>query len=169
MEQSSLPFLLLLMCGYFGSTVLTVCRLPPNLSWSPQPRNITLRLSLRGGTCATEDECWGGPPELHLSHVFPQLCPLVVWVGDRVSIALDPSLHAYGLHLLAVARDHYDGCSTTTKSPALVEPEKLSYGVYYFITTGRFCRLGLRVAVVVRAPHWPFLHPPLLVPTSVSR
>lgn len=182
MEKTNVLKLLILLFSHFIVSSQLNCHRPQYHDWHPQPRNISLRLSLMKNTCKDVNQCWNGILECaqehctNRSYAFPQLCPMEVQFGDTLFAFTDPILWQHGVNLINLSKEEFDSCLTEQvqnhhifgnrmNDSMLVASKWLSPGVHYFTTThkgsSQLCQLGLRFSVLVKEQHCqssPHLH-----------
>ncbi|KAI7805359.1 putative protein eyes shut-like protein [Triplophysa rosa] len=159
---------------FTGGTVYsqaTCCR-AASRDWRTLPENISVRWTLTENTCSSSTQCWNGRTETDRlwwttgSYRFPQLCPQELQLGDVMFVSLDRMLGQYGVYLINVSKEEFDSCLVvkprkdqlvfvkSMNGTMEVEPKWLMSGMNYFTVVGRgnghLCRLGLRVAVLVK-------------------
>ncbi|MCI4394947.1 hypothetical protein PGIGA_G00174730 [Pangasianodon gigas] len=173
-EKTNVLKLLVLLFSHFIVSSQLICHRPRYHDWHPQPRNITLRLSVMENTCKNVNHCWNGILEsaqeywMDQSYAFPQLCPVEVQLGDALFAFTDPILEQYGINLINVSKEDFDSCFTEQvenqnlfascmNGSMQVASKWLPPGIHYFTATHKgsshLCQLGLRFSVLVKEQH----------------
>lgn len=147
----------------------TVCNRKASLQWHPKQHAIQMNWTLIGNICRSVSECWdsqeGAESAGHPVN-FPQICPLQLQHGDKLLMSADETLKSYGIRLLNVSKDSFEGCSTSGQikdqflfphninGSEQVEAKWLVPGHHYFIALhegdAQLCKLGLRLNVSVK-------------------
>ncbi|KAL1262657.1 hypothetical protein QQF64_005396, partial [Cirrhinus molitorella] len=165
---------LLLSCVIDGTVYSQVtCRRVTSHEWHTQPKNISVRWTLMENTCSSLTQCWNRQTETngHLwttgPYRFPQLCPQEFQLGDVIFVSADRTLEQYGIHLINVSKEEFENCLKPQKEQLVfansingtlqVESKWLTPGMNYFTVVHRgsshLCRLGLRIALLVKPHH----------------
>lgn len=181
-EKTRVLKMLILLFTHFTVSSQLICHRLQYHDWHPEPRNITLRLSLMENTCKNVNECWTGTLEsiqehwTDQSYAFHQLCPVEVQLEDALFVFTDLILEQYGINLINVSKEEFDRCFTehvqnkhvfasSMNGSMQVASKWLSPGVRYFAATHKgsshLCQLGLRFGVLIKEQHCqssPHLH-----------
>uniref|UniRef100_A0A3Q3W6S9 EGF-like domain-containing protein n=1 Tax=Mola mola TaxID=94237 RepID=A0A3Q3W6S9_MOLML len=146
----------------------TVCSRQSSVEWHPKQQRIQMNWTLIGNICSSTSECFHrGQESTEHPFNFPQICPLQLQHGDKLLMSADETLLSYGIRLLNVSKESFEGCSTNgeimdqllfhhdLKERAHIEAKWLVPGRHYFIALHdgdlQLCKLGLRLSVSVRA------------------
>ncbi|XP_051945836.1 protein eyes shut homolog [Xyrauchen texanus] len=168
-------FAFLLSCFTEGTVYGQVaCRRSMSHEWHTQARNINVRWTLMQNSCRSLTQCWTRQMEADrhswtTEYHFPQLCPLDLQLGDVMFVSTDRTLEQYGVYLIKVSKEEFDNClivepqkeqlvfANSINGTVQVEPKWLMSKINYFTVVHRgssqLCRLGLRIAVLVKAQH----------------
>ncbi|XP_077468678.1 protein eyes shut homolog isoform X2 [Stigmatopora argus] len=150
------------------SICLAICGKSAAKEWHLDPMINQMTWTLRDNICGTIKECWGfgvtDAPKMPLN--FPQICPLELQHGDKLSLDTDEMLTEYGVRILNVSKENFESCSTNgLTSDQLVFPQNingskevdtkwLESGHHYFIALHdedtQLCKHGLRLNVLVK-------------------
>ncbi|XP_061546314.1 protein eyes shut homolog isoform X4 [Phycodurus eques] len=155
-------------CMVDMSFCLTVCNKPVALEWHLYQSIIQVNWTLMENICGTFEDCWGfhGGDDPSVPMNFPQICPLQLQHGDKLSLVADETLTSYGVRLINVSQDYFESCSANgLKRDQLVFPQHitgseevdskwLEPGHHYFIALHnedtQLCEHGLRLNVLVK-------------------
>lgn len=173
MRNRELLSFFLLSC-FMGGTIYShaTCRRAASRDWHNLPENISVRWTFTEDTCSNSTQCWNTQTEMDRfrwttgSYRFPQLCPLELQLGDVMSVSLDTTLEQLGVYLINASKEEFDNCSVVEprkdqlvfasdmNGTLKVDPKWLTSGMNYFTVvrkgSSHLCRLGLRVAVLVK-------------------
>nr|XP_055025772.1 protein eyes shut homolog [Misgurnus anguillicaudatus] len=174
MRNRELLITFFLLSCFMGGIIYShaTCRRAVAHEWHNLPENISVRWTLTEDTCSNSTQCWNTRTEMDRfwwttgSYRFPQLCPLELQLGDVMSVSLDRALEQLGVFLINASKEEFDNCSVVDprKDQVVfasdmnvtlkVDPKWLTSGMKYFTVVRRgsshLCRLGLRVAVLVK-------------------
>uniref|UniRef100_A0A672KX45 EGF-like domain-containing protein n=1 Tax=Sinocyclocheilus grahami TaxID=75366 RepID=A0A672KX45_SINGR len=177
MRNPDLVIIALLLSCVIDSTVYSqvTCRRATTREWYTQPKNISVRWTLMENTCSSLTQCWSRQtePNGHLwttgPYHFPQLCPLEFQLGDVMFVSADRTLEQYVIHLINVSKEEFENClileprkeqlvfANSINGTLQVETKWLKTGMNYFTVVHRgssqLCRLGLRIALLVKPQH----------------
>ncbi|XP_067277909.1 protein eyes shut homolog [Pseudorasbora parva] len=166
----------LLSCVIDGTVYGQVtCRRATSREWHTQPKNISVRWTLMENTCSSLTQCWNRQTETNGylwttgPYNFPQLCPLDLQLGDVMLVSADRKLQQYGIQLINVSKEEFENClileprkeqlvfANSINGTLQVESKWLTSGMIYFMVVHRgsshLCRLGLRIALLVKPQH----------------
>lgn len=177
MRNPDLVIIVFLLSCVIDGTVYgqITCRRATSREWHTQPKNISVRWTLMENTCSSLTQCWNKQTETNgylwttgLYH-FPQLCPLELQLGDVMFVSADRMLEQYGIHLISVSKEEFEKClileprkeqlvfANSINGTLQVESKWLVSGMNYFVVVHRgsshLCRLGLRIALLVKPQH----------------